>query len=79
MREGTAAYRKGYLPQAINYFCQAAAMDDKNEMIFNARSLAYIRTNRFQEALEDAEKVIQLKRNWVKVRVFLFSKLLKER
>ena len=65
--QGTLAYRKGYLPQAIGFFSEAIELDDKHEVLFNSRSLAYIRVNKFQEALEDAEKVIKLKNSWVKV------------
>ena len=53
--------------QAIDRFTEAITLDHSNHTLFSNRSAAYARVGKFSEALKDAQRCHELKRDWPKV------------
>ena len=53
--------------EAIKYYTEAIEIDAKNHILFSNRSAAYAKAGKYNEALEDGDKTIQLKKDWPKV------------
>lgn len=51
---------------AIAAYSEAISLDDKNHVLYSNRSAAYAKAGRYQEALKDAEKTIELNPSWSK-------------
>ncbi|CAK8676814.1 unnamed protein product [Clavelina lepadiformis] len=64
--KGNAALQKNNIKEAISLYSQAIGIDSKNHVLYSNRSAAYAKQKKYVEALEDAEKVIQLKPEWPK-------------
>ena len=52
---------------AVQCYTQALELDPDNAALYSNRSVAYARHNKFAEALDDAEKAIELNPTWAKV------------
>ena len=57
---GCAAVRKGNWVEAINYYTKAIQINNKNHLLFYNRSLALEKAEKYEEALEDAENIINV-------------------
>ena len=55
--EGNAAFSAGRFEEAASKFGEAIAVDPSNHVLYSNRSAALASLHRYQEALEDAEKV----------------------
>lgn len=64
--QGNAAYAANDYKKAVRLFSQAIDADDKNQVLFSNRSAAYASLGEFQNALDDAEKCVELKSDWSK-------------
>ena len=64
-----AAGEEGDFLQAIERFTEAITLDHNNHTLFSNRSAAYARVGKFGEALKDAQRCHELKRDWPKVRL----------
>ena len=61
--------------EAIDFYSQAVELDPANEVLYSNRSGAYASRCQYDMALKDAEKAVELKPNWPKVRINLFLNL----
>ena len=59
--------KAGKTEEAITLYSEAIDLDPDNHVLYSNRSAAYANLKKYQEALEDAEKTIQLKPDWSKV------------
>ena len=59
--------KAGKTEEAITLYSEAIDLDPDNHVLYSNRSVAYANVKKYQEALEDAEKTIQLKPDWPKV------------
>ncbi len=66
--KANAAFASGKNDEAINLYTQAIALDEKNHVLYSNRSAAYAKSNKYEEALKDADKCISLKPDFVKVK-----------
>jgi stress-induced-phosphoprotein 1 len=64
--KANAAFSAGKNDDAIDLYTQAIALDDKNHVLYSNRSAAYAKSNKYDEALKDAEKCLTLKPDFVK-------------
>ncbi|KAI9144276.1 stress-induced-phosphoprotein 1-like protein [Paraphysoderma sedebokerense] len=64
--QGNKAFSSGDFKEAINFFTQAIDQDPTNHVLFSNRSAAYASLKEFDKALEDAEKTVELKKDWGK-------------
>ncbi|CAF5179958.1 unnamed protein product, partial [Rotaria magnacalcarata] len=64
--KANAAFSSGKNDEAISLYSQAIALDDKNHVLYSNRSAAYAKSNKYEEALQDAEKCISVKPDFVK-------------
>ncbi|CAF2777422.1 unnamed protein product [Rotaria sp. Silwood2] len=64
--KANAAFAAGKNDDAINLYTQAIELDDKNHVLYSNRSAAYAKSNKYDEALKDAEKCVTLKPDFVK-------------
>ncbi|XP_065197452.1 tetratricopeptide repeat protein 28-like isoform X1 [Sycon ciliatum] len=52
--------------QAVERYTEAISLDRGNAQLFCSRSAAFVKVEKFQEALADAERAIELQPNWAK-------------
>ena len=64
--KGNAALEAKKYDEAIDYYTQAIALDTSNHLLFSNRSAVYIKQEKYKEALDDALKTIELKKDWSK-------------
>ncbi|EDW85267.1 uncharacterized protein Dwil_GK18373 [Drosophila willistoni] len=64
--KGNNALNAEKFDEAIAAYTEAIALDGKNHVLFSNRSAAYAKAKKFAEALEDAEKTIELNPSWPK-------------
>ena len=65
--KGNAALKDGQCDEAIDFYKQAIDLEPDNHLLYSNRSAAYAKAGKYTEALQDAEKVIELKPDWGKV------------
>lgn len=57
----------GELTKAIESYTEAIIVDPSNHVLYSNRSAAYAKDEKFEKALEDAKKCVELKPDWPKV------------
>lgn len=65
--KGNVALQNNQNDDAIKYYTEAINLDSKNHILFSNRSAAYAKAGKYKDALVDAEKTIELKKDWPKV------------
>jgi stress-induced-phosphoprotein 1 len=68
--KGNAALQAGKFDDAIKFYAEAITLDNNNHVLYSNRSAAFAKAGKYLQALEDAEKTVQLKPDWGKVSVF---------
>ncbi|XP_024541869.1 hsp70-Hsp90 organizing protein 3-like [Selaginella moellendorffii] len=63
---GNAAFSAGNFEEAIKHFSDAVALAGTNHVLYSNRSACYASLHKYQEALEDAKKTVELKPDWPK-------------
>ncbi|XP_012527347.1 stress-induced-phosphoprotein 1 [Monomorium pharaonis] len=64
--KGNAALQTGNYDEAIKCYTDAIALDGNNHVLYSNRSAAYAKSEKYKQALEDAEKTVSLKPDWGK-------------
>jgi len=64
--KANAAFSAGKNDEAISLYTQAIGLDENNHVLYSNRSAAYAKSNKYEEALKDAEKCISIKPDFVK-------------
>jgi stress-induced-phosphoprotein 1 len=64
--QGNKAFAAKDYQKAIELFSKAIELDDTNHVFFSNRSAVYTTTQQYRNALDDAEKVIEIKAGWPK-------------
>ncbi|KYM78116.1 PREDICTED: stress-induced-phosphoprotein 1 [Atta cephalotes] len=64
--KGNAALQTGNYDEAIRCYTDAIILDNNNHVLYSNRSAAYAKSEKYQQALEDAEKTVSLKPDWGK-------------
>eukprot|EP01004_Peranema_trichophorum_P002409 NODE_1470_length_1939_cov_123.752203_g1247_i0.p1 GENE.NODE_1470_length_1939_cov_123.752203_g1247_i0~~NODE_1470_length_1939_cov_123.752203_g1247_i0.p1 ORF type:complete len:566 (+),score=122.81 NODE_1470_length_1939_cov_123.752203_g1247_i0:61-1758(+) len=64
--KGNAAFQAGKNEEAVNWFTTAIKIDPTNHILYSNRSAAYCGLERYQAALDDANKTIEIKPDWAK-------------
>lgn len=64
--KGNQAFSAGNLTEAVNLYTQAIELDSGNHVLYSNRSAAYAKACKYDEALKDANKVLEIKPTWVK-------------
>lgn len=64
--KGNAALQTGNYDEAIRCYTDAIILDGNNHVLYSNRSAAYAKSEKYQQALEDAEKTVSLKPDWGK-------------
>ncbi len=59
--------KKGQLEEAVQFYTQAISKDPTNHVLYSNRSAAYMKQEKYNEALEDASTTTKLKPDWAKV------------
>ena len=65
--KGNAAFQSGQYEQAVMHFTKAIELAPTH-VLFSNRSGAYCGMKKYEEALADASKCIEMKGDWGKVR-----------
>ncbi|CAK9194777.1 unnamed protein product [Sphagnum troendelagicum] len=64
--KGNAAFSAGKFEEAVGYFAEAIALSPDNHVLYSNRSAAYASLHKYEDALKDAKKTVELKSNWAK-------------
>lgn len=64
--KGNAALAAGNCDEAIKCYSEAIELDSKNHVLFSNRSAAYAKAGKYNEALSDAEKILEINPAWSK-------------
>ncbi|KAL0693849.1 hypothetical protein Bca4012_061029 [Brassica carinata] len=64
--KGNAAFSSGDFASAVNHFTDAINLAPTNHVLFSNRSAAHASLHRYEEALSDAKKTVELKPDWAK-------------
>lgn len=64
--QGNKEFSAGNYVEAINYFSKGIQLDAQNHVLFSNRSACYAALHKYQDALDDADKCIRIKPDWVK-------------
>jgi stress-induced-phosphoprotein 1 len=64
--KGNEAFQKKDFTTAVNHFTEAIELDLDNHVLYSNRSGAYASLGQYQKALDDANKCVELKPDWVK-------------
>jgi len=64
--KGNAAFSKGQYEEAIKWFTEGIKLDAKNHVLYSNRSASYASLKKYEEALKDAEKTIDINPEWPK-------------
>jgi stress-induced-phosphoprotein 1 len=68
---GNTAFSAGNFEEAIKHFSQAIEVDPSNHVLYSNRSASYCSLKKYDEALTDANKTIEIKPDWPKVNFIL--------
>ncbi len=63
---GNAEFKAKNFDKAIEFYSEAINETPTDHTIYGNRSVAFFRLNKFTNAIEDAEKCIELKPDWSK-------------
>jgi len=69
---GNKHFQAGRYNEAVEAFSSAIELDPSNYILYSNRSAAYLNLKKFQNALEDATKVVELKPDFPKVSFLLY-------
>jgi len=64
--KGNVAFQSGNFEEAVNHFTEAIGYDPTNHILYSNRSGAYASSKKYDKALEDAKKTVELKPDWGK-------------
>lgn len=64
--KGNAAFSAGDFSTAVRHFTEAIDLSPTNHVLYSNRSAAYASLHKYAEALVDAKKTVELKRDWSK-------------
>lgn len=64
--KGNAAMGQKNYEEAIKHYTAAIGLDGSNHVLYSNRSAAYASLGKYEEALKDGEKTIELKPDWPK-------------
>ena len=70
--QGNSHLQAGDLAKAVECYTEAISLDPSNHVFYSNRSAAYAKDKKYEQALADAKKCVELKPDWSKVRE-LFS------
>lgn len=70
--QGNTHLHAGDLAKAVECYTEAISLDPSNHVFYSNRSAAYAKDKKYEQALADAKKCVELKPDWGKVRE-LFS------
>lgn len=65
--QGNAAFKAGNFEEAAEHFSAAIELDPSNHVLYSNRSAAYASLKRYDAALKDARKTVDLKPDWARV------------
>lgn len=65
--QGNAAFKAGNFEEAAEHFSAAIELDSSNHVLYSNRSAAYASLKRYDAALKDARKTVDLKPDWARV------------
>lgn len=64
--KGNEEFKKGNFDKAIEFYTYATEMDPRNHVFYTNRALCYDKMQKYDKALRDAEKSLELKGDWEK-------------
>ena len=72
-QKGNDAMKDKKFDSAVKFYSEAIKLDPNNHVLYSNRSAAYMKQERYHNALKDAEKTVDIKKDWAKVSEFIFN------
>lgn len=69
--KGNAAMGQKNYEEAIKHYTNAIELDPTNHVLYSNRSAAYVNISKFEEALKDGEKAVEVNPSWGKVIILM--------
>ena len=69
-QKGNEAMKAGEYDSAIGFYGEAIGLSRDNHVLYSNRSAAYMKAEKYNQALKDAERTIEIKPDWGKVSPF---------
>ena len=69
--EGNKELKLGNIAKAIEFYTDAICLDPKNHVYYSNRSAAFAKDKKYEQALSDGQKCVELKPDWAKVGLIL--------
>lgn len=66
-QKGNEAMKATDFDTAVQCYSEAIELSPENHVLYSNRSAAYMKLDKFEEALQDAEKTVEMKEDWGKV------------
>jgi tetratricopeptide (TPR) repeat protein len=64
--KGNEAFKSNNVNEAIEFYTKAIELDPKNLLCFSNRSVSYLKLEKYEDALKDADSCIELRPSWAK-------------
>lgn len=64
--KGNESFKAQDYPKALEFYSQAISIEPNNHVYYSNRSACYFNMNKFEEALKEAEKCVELNGKWGK-------------
>jgi stress-induced-phosphoprotein 1 len=66
-KKGNEEFKNQNFETAIEYYSQAMKIEPQNHILFSNRAQAFLKLKRFEDALVDIQKTIEINSNFTKV------------
>ena len=64
--QGNKALAANKFDEAVNLYSEAILIDPNNHVLYSNRSAAYAKLAKYENALKDAERAVEIKPDWAK-------------
>ena len=68
--KGNSALKGGDLQKAVEFYTDAILLDPTNHVLYSNRSAAFAQDKKYEQALADGKKCVELKPDWGKVIIY---------
>lgn len=66
-KKGNEAMKAGQLVEAVKFYTDAINLHPDNHILYSNRCAAFMKQEKFNEAVEDANTTVRIKPDWAKV------------
>jgi stress-induced-phosphoprotein 1 len=72
-KKGNEEFKNKNFESAIEYYTQAMSIEPQNHILFSNRAQAFLKLQRFEDALVDIQKTIEINPTFIKVLLIILN------